>query len=284
MLRVDASGVGYGGQVELEGKDTVKFAGTFSEAQATSSSTEREVIGYVGGLAVAAQVYPESLAESSVLVLGDSQSGVAALNQMRSSVPMICSALREALELCAAFRFDITARRIPRGENQEADALCREPDASDWGIERKLLERITGHFAVRIAVDLFGSDANHVSSTFVSQYFTPGCAVVHALRHDWSKLMSEAGEGGAWVFPPTRCAGQALSLVGLYRIAALVCISAKEGSLEKVQLHQLAEQGAKVSEAYGIPRAASCCVPNLRVPSGMLNPAFVGLSVYLISW
>jgi hypothetical protein len=130
-LRVDASGVGYGGQVELEGKDAVKFTRTFSEAQAKSSSTEREIIGYVVGLAVAAQVYPESLAESSVLVLGDSQSGVAALNQMRSSIPMICSALREALKLCAAFIFDITARWILRGENQEADALSREPDASD---------------------------------------------------------------------------------------------------------------------------------------------------------
>jgi hypothetical protein len=74
-----------------------------------------------------------------VLVLGDNQGGIAALNNMRSTVPMICSALKEALELCAACNFDITARWIPRGENQSADALSREPDTSDWGIDRELL-------------------------------------------------------------------------------------------------------------------------------------------------
>jgi hypothetical protein len=66
------------------------------------------VTGYVAGLAVAAWVYPAELAESSVLVLGDIKSGIAAINEMRSTVPMICSALKEALELCAAFKFDLT--------------------------------------------------------------------------------------------------------------------------------------------------------------------------------
>jgi hypothetical protein len=54
MLAVDASGIGYGGQITLPGKEALKFTGTFLEAQAGSSSTEREVIGYVAGLAVAA--------------------------------------------------------------------------------------------------------------------------------------------------------------------------------------------------------------------------------------
>jgi hypothetical protein len=282
-LTVDASGVGYGGQIEIAGKEPVQFKGTFSAEQAEASSTEREVIGYVAGLAVAAQVYPAELAESSVLVMGDSQSGIAALNQMRSSVPMICSALKEALELCAAFRFDLTARWIPRGENSAADELSREPDPSDWEIEKSLLARITGHFGVSISADLFASDANHVSSFFVSQFFTPGCAAVHALKQDWSELQRKSGEGTAWVFPSPRCAGQALSLISQFRIRAIVCISAKEGSLESCQLHKLSEQGAIVSSGYGIPRAASCCLPSLRVPHGVLNPAFLGLSAFHIT-
>jgi hypothetical protein len=219
-----------------------------------------------------------------VLVQGDSQSGVSALNQMRSSVPMINSALREALELCAALNFDITARWVPRGDNQEADALSREPDASDWGIERELLSQLLDHFGVRISIDLFASDANHVNRLFVTQYYTPGCLAVHALKQDWSQLMSIAGEGVAWVFPPTRCASQALSSVGLFKVSALVCISAKEGSLEQVQLRQLTGLGATVFKGYGIPHAASCCTPSLRVPPGIVNPAFLGLSVNLITW
>lgn len=89
----------------------------------------------IAGLAVAAQMYPAELAESLVLVMGDSQSGIAAPNQMRSLVyDIICSALKEALELCAALRFDFTDRWIPRGENTTADKLSREPDPSDWGM------------------------------------------------------------------------------------------------------------------------------------------------------
>jgi hypothetical protein len=123
---------------------------------------------------------------------------------------MICSALKQALELSAAFRFDLTARWIPRGDNREADALSREPDPSDWGIKGTLLDRIISHFGVSIAADLFASDVNHVSGVFVSQFYTQGCAAVHALKLDWSKLLEAAGAGVAWVFPPPRCAGQAL--------------------------------------------------------------------------
>jgi ribonuclease HI len=111
----------------------IPFSGTFREKQAGSSSTEREIIGYVAGLAVAAQAFLQKLTDSSVLVLGDNQGGISALNHMRSSVLMICSALKEALELTAAFRFDIAARWVPREENQAADALSREPDTSNWG-------------------------------------------------------------------------------------------------------------------------------------------------------
>jgi hypothetical protein len=83
---------------------------------------------------------------------------------------------------------------------------------------------------------------------------------VHALKRDWLQLMSVAGEGVAWVFSPTRCAGQALSLIGLYRIAALVCISAKEGLLEKVSCISLQSKELKCQRlmAYLVQLPAAC--------------------------
>jgi hypothetical protein len=70
-LRVDASRVGYGGWVELDGEKSVAFCGIFTDLQAEASSTEREVTGNVAGLAVAAQQFPAELADNSVLILGD---------------------------------------------------------------------------------------------------------------------------------------------------------------------------------------------------------------------
>jgi hypothetical protein len=87
-MTVDASGVGYGGWIEVGEQEPLPFSGTFTEQQANSCSTERDIIGYVAGLAVAAQAYPRALAESSVLVLGDNQGGISALNHMRSSIPL----------------------------------------------------------------------------------------------------------------------------------------------------------------------------------------------------
>jgi hypothetical protein len=283
-VRVDASEVGYGGWIEVAGKESIPFSRIFTERQAEFSSTEREVIGYVAGLAVATQQFPAELTDKSVLVLVDNQGGISAINRMRSSVPMICSALKKALELCAALNFDITARWIPREENEAADALSRELDASDWGIEKGLLQKLISRFRVRIMIDMYASDAHHVSDNYVLQYYTPGCFAVHAPKQDWSKLLERAGADVAWVFPPVRCAGQALSLIARYRIRALVCICSKQGSLEMVEMQKFREWGAKVSEGYGIPKAASCYLPSLRVPPDVVNPAFMGLTVYHIDW
>jgi hypothetical protein len=53
IITVDASGVGYGGQVEVVGSNPVKFTGTFTEEQAAASSTEREITGKEKGSGVA---------------------------------------------------------------------------------------------------------------------------------------------------------------------------------------------------------------------------------------
>jgi hypothetical protein len=93
----------------------------------------------IAGLAVAAQVYPAELAAGKFGAgHGDSQSGKAAPNQMQKLVYMICSALKEALEL-AAFGFDLTARWIPRGENTAADTIVSRTGFIGLGHDRAVV-------------------------------------------------------------------------------------------------------------------------------------------------
>jgi hypothetical protein len=87
---------------------------------------------------------------------------------MRSSVPMICLALKKALELCAALNFDITARWIPRRENEAADALSRESDASDWGIEKGVLQTLLDHFGLQIAINIYRTHRTPITSAVIS--------------------------------------------------------------------------------------------------------------------
>lgn len=277
---VDASGVGYGGQIETYGKPPFQFRGTFSTEFASSSSAAREVAGYVAAVRSAFQVHPETLRGSSLLVTGDSQPAVSCINELRSPQPQIQELLRQLFDLCLEAECSVQARWVPREELPREDALSREPDASDWGLSPDLVYDIIQQFGVRPAVDLFASAVHHVTERFVSKYFEPGCTAVQALQLDWRTL---AGHNDVlWAFPPPGFAGQVLAKLLVYRIDAILIIRELRESNEWIVLRSL--PNASVSRPFKIPRLASSCIPSLRVPQQALNPAFLGLCAVYIHW
>lgn len=275
QLEVDASGVGFGGTITTNCANKTPFLGTFTDAQASESSTAREMRGYAAAIDAATKCLP-----SSILLIGDNQGAISALNHFRSSIPEIHESLDRVFQLCLKYDFDIVAQWVPRNNLTEADELSRRPDASDWGIEPKIFGQICAWFGSTPTVDLFASDAHHVANKFYSQFYTPGCAGVQVLKQDWSKLVSP-GEL-AWIFPPSRSSSQVISLVQRYKIDAYLCIPAQEGSNELLQIESIKE--ASAMSPFQVPRGASSCTPSCRVPSGILNPAFLGLKVYSIQW
>jgi hypothetical protein len=278
-VKVDASGVGFGG-ILTEGGRELPFKGTFSESQAEGSSTARETRGYAAALVVAAQEFPSELHEASVLLKGDNQGAISALNQFRSPVSEINEVLKGVFELCAEFKADVIGRWIPRENLTEADALSREPDPNDWGISKEIYEEACSIAGVSPVVDLFASDVHHTTSQFVSHFFTPGCCAVDAIRLDWSGLIPKGQV--AWVFPPSKYVSTAISLAERYKIEMLLCLSIRQGSNEMIQIRQLRE--AKVSQILAVPKKASSCTPSGRVPSNSLNPAFLELGIMHIAW
>lgn len=145
-LEVDASGVGFGGTITTNRQTKTPFMGTFSESQAQQSSTAREMRGYAAAVDAATKQLPEVVWGSSILLIGDSQGAISALNHFRSSVPEIHESLEEIFQLCLQYDFDIVASWVPRDNLTEADELSRRPDASDWGIDRSLLGQICSWF------------------------------------------------------------------------------------------------------------------------------------------
>jgi hypothetical protein len=202
------------------------------------------------------------------------------LNKLRSPVPEIHGLLQHVFHLCAEFDFDLLAKWIPREDLTKADALSREPDPSDWALSSPLFAEVIEHFQVEPAVDIFASNANHVVDRFVSQVYVPGCAAIDATRLDWRRLLERSEV--AWLFPPTRCVSLAISLLEQYKVEALICMPVRPGSNELIQLHQLDK--ASKSAPFLIPRVASSCILSCRVPSEVVNPAFLGLGVIRISW
>jgi hypothetical protein len=279
-LEVDASGVGFGGTITTNRLVKTPFLGTFSEAQAHQSSTARKMRGYAAAVDAATKQLPDVIRGSSILLIGDNQGAISALNQFRSSVPESHESLEKVFQLCLQYDFYIVASWVPRDNSAEADELSRRPDASDWGISRSIFGQVCSWFGSTPNVDLFASDTHHVVNQYYTRFYTPGCTGVHPFKLNWSELVGPADL--AWIFPPSRSSSQVISLIQRYRINALLCISAPKGSNELLQIRSLEE--ANVKSPFQIPRSSDSCTPSCRVPAGIFNPAFLGLTVYLIQW
>jgi hypothetical protein len=277
---VDASGVGFGGVLQMGTEEPVPFMGIVPVEQTVESSTAREIRGYAVALSVAAQQFPDQLRGTSILLEGDNQGAMSVLNHLRSPNRGINRSLQQVFQLCCEMNFDVLAKWIPRENLTEADELSRRPDPSDWGLAKPELEKVFHHFGLLPSIDMFASDSHHVSDAFVSRFYVPGCLAADALRQDWRKLAGQFGL--AWVFPPIRYVSLALSLIRAYRQEALICLPVKSGSNELIQLYGL--EAAYVSAPLLIPREQNSCIPSCRVPAASLNPAFMSLGVVHIHW
>jgi hypothetical protein len=150
---VDASGVIFGGTLQVGVADPISFTGTFPAEQIAESSTARKLRGYEAALSVATQQFPSQLRGTSVLLEGDNQGAISALNHLRSPNPGINSTLQRIFQLCCEMNFDVLAKWILRENLMEADELSRRPDPSDWGLASSELERVFHHFGVRPSID-----------------------------------------------------------------------------------------------------------------------------------
>jgi hypothetical protein len=188
--------------------------------------------------------------------------------------------LKEVFEICAELRADVIGKWIPRGELTKADALSREPDATDWGISKELFDSACSLFGCYPSVGMFASDMHHTVDSFVSHVFTPGCLAVNALRLDWSEIVKKGQS--IRVFPPVQCVSAALSLIEKYKIEAMICLPIMSGSNEIIQLASIRE--ALKSEPMVVPHKNKSCIPSCRVPSESVNPAFLESGIMHIKW
>jgi hypothetical protein len=121
---------------------------------------------------------------ASIQVTGDNQGAISCINKLRSPVLTINEALRQLFDISAWLGCDVIAQWVPRDAISEADALFREPDASDWGLHPELTGQICKRFSIRPSVDLFASDVHHQAPVYISRVFSPGCTSVDAFRLD----------------------------------------------------------------------------------------------------
>jgi hypothetical protein len=276
----DASDFGFGGTIQVAGKTPFELAGSLTESEVLMSSTAREMIGFLRILQLAAERFPEVLRGAAVLVIGDNQGAVSAINKFNSTAPDVAAGLRGIFELCSNLDFDVVAQWKPREELVLEDALSRFPDASDWGLSPAVRQEITQRFGYP-SIDLFASDRWHVTTAFVAPRFMPGCVSVDALQCDWRILVPE-GET-AWIFPPVRSVAVVIQRIREFKTDAILMVPEATTTNWWLDLHALSSL-ARVEGPLALDRSSDVCIPSRRVPSGTLNPAMFKLRVFRISW
>lgn len=266
--------------MKVVGRPPFELVGSLTEKEVAMSSTAREMIGFLRILQQAGAKVPELLREAAVLVIGDNQGAVAALNKFSSTAPDVAASLREIFTLCSELDFDVVAQWKPREELSERDALSRVPDASDWGLAPRALALVLSTFGPPSA-DLFAPDLWHVAPTFITPQHMPGCVAVDALNQDWRAIVPEVGL--AWIFPPVRAIPKAIQLLRRYRVDAILIVPEAPTTNWWLDLQNLATV-AKMDGPVSLARSTDVCIPSRRVPPGTLNPALFKLRAYKISW
>eukprot|EP00168_Porphyra_purpurea_P002129 TRINITY_DN124_c0_g1_i1.p2 TRINITY_DN124_c0_g1~~TRINITY_DN124_c0_g1_i1.p2 ORF type:complete len:773 (-),score=79.36 TRINITY_DN124_c0_g1_i1:1080-3191(-) len=129
-----------------------------------------------------------------LLLKSDSTVAVGAINAMSSRSPVIMQELRNLHDLCRTWGVSIRAEHLPSAVNAYADRLSREGDSTDWSVEASTFLQLDKMFGPH-TTDWFASHLNARCPRFLSKDWTPGCAGVNALRHNWRR------ENG-WANPP----------------------------------------------------------------------------------
>jgi hypothetical protein len=117
--------------VALPGGTSLPVSGNLTEDEVKMSSAAREVTGFLRLLEVTAQLYPDKIRNSTIQLIGDSQSAVQAINQRRSRSSDMNEILKRVFSLCIASGFLVSAVWKPREMLEIEDLLSREPVASD---------------------------------------------------------------------------------------------------------------------------------------------------------
>ncbi|GAQ82637.1 putative Reverse transcriptase [Klebsormidium nitens] len=277
----DALESGFGGTIKIPGKEKLTVAGALSDEEKRMSSTAREMVAFLRVLTEARARAGDALQGAAVLLLGDNQGAVRAVNAMNSRAPDVNEAVRQLFELCVEADFDIIAQWRPRAEMQEEDDLSKHQDSSDWGLGDSEVRRVLSHFGVEPAIDLFGSETWHVTERFVSLHLAPGAQAADAMRTDWSELLAPGDV--AWVFPPVRLLSDVIQAVRRYRTDCVIIVPEAPATNWWMALQNIGTE-ACMTGPLELPRSASICTPSFRVPQGTVNPAMYKLRAFGIRW
>ena len=165
------------------------------------SSTYRELRGLLAGLGA----FADALRDTTVVVYGDNQSAVQAL-EIGSKKPDLQDICVRIFALCLEYQIIMVPRWLRRRHLQEEDDVSKFDDVCSFVLNREAQTRVDGLSPEgTFTHDRFASSANaREGMAFNSRFFSPGTEAVDAFTQDW-------GQGtDNWLHPPWGLIGRAV--------------------------------------------------------------------------
>ena len=189
MVFSDASSRGGGAWVEIEGQAQATVT-AWSREEADKSSTWRE-------LKAVARALPSlvTFLAGTRVQWNTDNSGVVSILKKGSMNMELHDLARTVRSFCVRNNIILSARWLPREQNELADELSRKVDFDDWGISHDVFVDLQRFFGVQCTWDRFADEKNNKRPYFTAKYWVPGCKGVNAFSQNWGGHVN-------WTVPP----------------------------------------------------------------------------------
>lgn len=146
--------------------------------------------------------FTKLLQNNSVSFYSDNQSAVSIVKKGSKKSELQVMAL-SIFNTCVSNNISLFCHWIPRGENEQADALSRIIDIDDWGVSLEFFQFMNSMWGP-YSVDRFANMNNAKLRKFNSLYWNPDTSAINAFSCNWKNENN-------WLVPPVSLASKCIN-------------------------------------------------------------------------
>lgn len=197
-LGTDAAKMGWGAVWVIPGEteaETIQARGFWSRQERKMSISALETLAIWRAMQSLTASQAEKLRGAKLNILCDNTAAVRAIQKTAARAPEINRILKVMMPWLWRLEVRFEIAHIAGKDNTLPDELSRVVDEEDWMLMEKWFKRAQLQFRVKVTVDRFASDRNHLVARFNTRWACPGAEAVNAFTQFWQKEVN-------WANPP----------------------------------------------------------------------------------
>ena len=184
----------------------------FTDAEKSTSSTERELLGVIHGIAQLRDIL-----ENCTLNWFTDAQNVARIAKRGSKKPYLANLAIALYNITRARKINLNIIWVPRDQNEEADFWSRVRDFDDWEVSNLWFEKICSYFNFQPTIDRFANANNNKVARFNTRFYHHKATAVDCFTQNWEDERN-------WVVPPVFLINRAINYCKLCKAEMVLVI------------------------------------------------------------